>query len=184
MDHREIAGRFNARLGRRFRTLLVGGAEEPLYLPPAGRRPALIRYTRDYPRSALHEIAHWCLAGSHRRAQVDYGLWYLPPPRSERDQAQFYAAEVPVQGLEMVLAAVCGLTFHFSADNPGADGGPARRSFEQRVRHHCLELCGTLRAGLWEGRADLPVLAVVEALNAGWRHFLPDSGQPETVSAG
>lgn len=147
LDHRAIAGRFNAGPGRTAATLLVGGAEEPLYLPERGRQPAIIRYTRDYAQSALHEIAHWCLAGRQRRRVVDYGLWYQPPPRSVADQARFYHAEVPVQALEMLLSEACGRAFHFSADNPGADGGPARRAFEARVRERWLELHEQARTG-------------------------------------
>lgn len=118
---RQIAGRFNALLGRRYRTLLVGGALEPLYVPPLGHVPAIIHYTRDYAQSVLHEISHWCLAGSARRRLRDYGYWYVPPPRSRRDQATFYAAEERVQALESVLADACGLKFHVSADQIGAD---------------------------------------------------------------
>jgi hypothetical protein len=160
VDHREIAGRFNARVGRRAGTLLVGGAAEPLYLPAGGRRPAIIRYTRDYARSALHEIAHWCRADPRRRSQVDYGLWYQPPPRPAAMQARFFAAEVPVQALEMLLAEACGLAFHFSADNPGAADGAERCAFEQRVRQRFARLCA--------GVPDATTGAVLDALNPGW----------------
>jgi hypothetical protein len=112
-----------------------------LYLPACRRRPALIRYTRDYACSALHEVAHWCLADPSSRHQVDYGFWYQPPPRNPEDQRRFYAAEAPVQALEMLLTGACGLVFHFSADNPGADGGAARHAFEARVRRRFLALC-------------------------------------------
>jgi elongation factor P hydroxylase len=175
MDHRAIAGRVNARIGRRAATLLVGGAEEPLYLPPSGRRPALIRYTRDHAQSALHEIAHWLLASPRRRNLVDYGLWYQPPPRSPADQARFYAAEVPVQALEMLLAGACGLPFRFSADNPGADGGCARRAFETAVRRRFAGLRAQQRAGA----LDAGTAAVLDALRPR-RHARLDAmpGEP------
>ena len=83
---RQIAGCFNARFGRCYQVRLIGGAQEPLYLPAAGVDRAIIRYTRDYARSALHELAHWCLAGVRRRGRVDYGYWYQPPPRSPDQQ--------------------------------------------------------------------------------------------------
>jgi elongation factor P hydroxylase len=137
MTHAAIAARFNARFAREAATVLVGGAAEPLYLPGSAHRPAIIRYTRDHAQSALHEIAHWCLASPSRYARVDYGLWYLPPPRSPRDQARFYAAEVPVQALEMVLADACGLPFHFSVDNPGVDDPAAEAEFAAAVRQSC-----------------------------------------------
>jgi elongation factor P hydroxylase len=118
---REIAGRINALLGPRYDTVLLGGAPEPVYLPPIGRQRGIIRYTRDYAQSVLHEIAHWCLAGPARRRLPDYGCWYVPPPRSPSEQAAFFAAEERVQALECVLAGACGLKFHVSADQLGAD---------------------------------------------------------------
>ncbi|HEX7035980.1 MAG TPA: elongation factor P hydroxylase [Pseudomonadales bacterium] len=170
MAHRWIAGRFNARFGRRAGVLLVGGAAEPLYTPGSGRYPALIRYTHDYARSALHEIAHWLLARPDRRRLVDYGLWYRPPPRSAAEQARFYAAEVPVQALEMLLSEAAGVPFRFSADNPGIDHDTARLSFESRVRARFLELC---RRATGRG-APLPeeTAAALDALNPAWRGAL------------
>jgi elongation factor P hydroxylase len=100
---------------------MLGGAPEPTYLPPAGRNRGIIRYTRDYPQSVLHEIAHWCIAGAARRRLPDYGYWYVPPPRSCAQQAAFFAVEERVQALELILADACGLRFHVSADHIGAD---------------------------------------------------------------
>jgi elongation factor P hydroxylase len=130
----EIAARFNARFTREAGVVLIGGAPEPVYLPGSALRPAIIRYTRDYAQSALHEIAHWCLASEARRALPDYGMWYQPPPRSARDQARFYAVEVPVQALEMLLAEASGVPFRFSTDNPGIDDPAAEADFAARVR--------------------------------------------------
>ena len=163
MDHRHVAGRFNARVGTRFRTLLLGGAAEPLYLPASGARPALIRYTRDYAQSALHEIAHWLVAAPARRGQVDYGYWYQPPPRSPADQQRFYAAEAPVQALEMLLCLASSVPFGFSADNPGADGAAPRQAFETavRVRFQRLLQTGAVR--------DAATLAALEAFDPAWR---------------
>ncbi len=165
LDHAAISGRFNAWFGnlRPRPTLLIGGAEEPVYLPARGSRPALIRYAYDYPRSALHELAHWCLAGSRARALEDYGLWYQPPPRSVAEQARFYAAEVPVQALEMLLSRACGIEFRFSADNPGADYGPDREAFERKVAACCSRL---LRYG---PGADAE--RVLDLLNPDWRRL-------------
>jgi elongation factor P hydroxylase len=164
MTHARIAASFNARFGRR--ATLIGGAREPLYLPPAPARPAIIRYTHDYAQSALHEIAHWCLASPGRRARVDYGMWYLPPPRSAQDQARFFAVEVPVQALGMLLAEACGVPFHFSVDNPGVDDPASEADFEMKVR----QAYSALRS---EGPGDL-ALAVLQALNPGaWAGTAP-----------
>lgn len=165
MDDRQIAGRFNARFGRAAGTLLLGGAPEPLYRPGGRGRPATIRYTRDYARSALHEIAHWLLASPAARGRVDYGLWYLPPPRRAADQARFYAAEVPVQALEMLLSQAAGVAFRFSADNPGGDDGRARQRFEAQVRTRFAGLCRQARDG--EIR-DPDITAALDALNPHW----------------
>ena len=40
-----------------FGTVLVGGAEEPLYRPSQGGEPAKLVFREDFPASALHEIA-------------------------------------------------------------------------------------------------------------------------------
>jgi elongation factor P hydroxylase len=158
MNDAGIAARFNARFGRQ--VALIGGAAEPLYLPPSSLRPAIIRYTRDYAQSALHEIAHWCLASPSRRARVDYGMWYVPPPRSARDQARFFAAEVPVQALETLLAQACGVAFHFSVDNPGSDDAAAEATFRADVQR----AVAALRT---EGPGAL-ALEVLRALNPAY----------------
>lgn len=119
LTDRQIAGCFNGTLGRRYRVRLVGGASEPLYLPGASGF-ATIRYTRDYPASVLHELAHWCIAGPRRRALVDYGYWYVAPPRTPSAQAAFSRVEVPAQALECRLSAVCGLPFRVSVDDVDA----------------------------------------------------------------
>ena len=123
ISDRAIAGRINAYLAPRYATLIVGGAREPLYQPPVGRSRAIIRYTRDYAQSVLHELAHWCLAGAERRLLEDYGYWYQPPPRSAAQQRAFFAVEERVQALECLFAAACGLRFHVSADQPGSEEG-------------------------------------------------------------
>jgi elongation factor P hydroxylase len=81
------------------------------------RSRAIIRYNRDYARSALHEIAHWCIAGSERRQRVDYGYSYHPPPRNVAQQQAFFFAERRVQGLERLFALAVGIDFRVSADN-------------------------------------------------------------------
>ena len=152
---RAIAGAFNARLARRYHTLLVGGAVEPLYLPARGRAPALLRYTQDYPRSVLHELAHWCLAGRQRRAQVDFGYWYQPPPRSAAQQQAFYRAEVRAQALELLFCKACDIEFEVSADQYGADTAEfsaqvaelAAQCAQHGLRGRAREVAGVVAAG-------------------------------------
>jgi len=121
ISDRCIAGAFNARLSRVHNTVLVGGGHEPLYLPARRGAKAMIRYTRDYARSALHELAHWALAGPSRLDLEDYGLWYVPPPRTPAHQAAFFAAERRVQAVESLFCGACGLPFCVSADNFGSE---------------------------------------------------------------
>lgn len=135
-----IAGCFNANFGRSYNVQLIGGAEEPLYLAADGDRSATIRYTRDYARSALHEIAHWCLAGGARRRLMDYGYWYSPPPRNAPAQRAFCTAEVAVQALEQRFCQACGVRFTVSLDN--LDGAPELMAqFSVRVACRVRELC-------------------------------------------
>lgn len=141
LTDRQIAGCFNRGLGRQHAVRLIGGAAEPLYVPGEAGCPAVIRYTRDYAASALHELAHWCIAGATRRCQTDYGYWYRPPPRSNAEQAAFFRVEVPVQALEARLTAACGLPFRVSMDDlSGADS--AREELRMRVRRYLQEVDG------------------------------------------
>lgn len=104
-------------------TVLEGGADEPLYRPG---NPHCICYTRDYFRSALHEIAHWCVAGPARRQQEDYGYWYAPDGRNAEQQAEFTRVEVLPQAYEALFCAACGHPFRVSLDNLNGDAGDER----------------------------------------------------------
>ncbi|MCH2557187.1 MAG: elongation factor P hydroxylase [Alcanivorax sp.] len=105
-------------------TVLEGGFEEPVYLPG---EPHRIRYTRDYFRSALHEVAHWCVAGPRRRTLEDYGYWYAPDGRDAAQQARFLTVEVRPQAFEALFCAACGHRFRVSLDNLDGDPGDADR---------------------------------------------------------
>ena len=118
-------------------TVLEGGADEPVYRPG---NPHRICYTRDYFRSALHEIAHWCVAGPARRQQEDYGYWYAPDGRNAQ-QAQFTRVEVLPQAYEALFCAACGHSFRVSLDNLNGDAGD-ERDFAMKVRDKALSLLG------------------------------------------
>jgi elongation factor P hydroxylase len=131
-DAVRIAAVFNRTFATSHRTVLLLGGDEPLYLPATASQCAVIVSNRDYAASALHEIAHWCLASAHRRTLVDYGYWYEPPPRDSATQARFLAAEERNQALECVLAAAARLPFRVSLDD--VDAAPSLRcEFELRV---------------------------------------------------
>lgn len=100
-----------------FHTLLKGGAEEPFYQAANAGAPAIIHYRHDFVASALHEIAHWCLAGAARRQQDDYGYWYAADGRDLAQQQLFEQVEVKPQALELLFSRACGLPFRVSVDN-------------------------------------------------------------------
>lgn len=103
-------------------TRLVGGFSEPFYKAPTGDSLAEVQFTRDYERSALHELAHWCIAGEARRRMDDYGYWYEPDGRTDRQQARFFAVEVKPQALEKHFCNALNIPFGISVDNLGNTG--------------------------------------------------------------
>lgn len=108
----------------RYATLLEGGAEEPVYRASTEvGAPHRIHYTRDYFRSALHEVAHWCVAGPWRRERDDYGYWYAPDGRNAAQQAEFMRVEVRPQAYEALFCAACNHPFRVSLDNLAGEAG-------------------------------------------------------------
>lgn len=94
-------------------------------------------FTRDYFASALHEVAHWCIAGPERRQQLDYGYWYAPDGRDPQQQCEFEQVEVKPQALEWIFSRAAGFRFRLSADNLDGSGGVSetfRRSVWQQAR--------------------------------------------------
>lgn len=149
MDLRTFTDLLNTHYLQTFNAILVGGCEEPFYEAAKNGQPASIRFTRDYIRSAMHERAHWCIAGNTRRRQDDYGYWYAPDGRTQAQQEAFYRVEVRPQAIEWAFAMVCGVPFEVSMDNlDNTVHGSA--SFEQQVRKqvaHHLERGFPQRAG-------------------------------------
>ncbi|MBK8972930.1 MAG: elongation factor P hydroxylase [Hahellaceae bacterium] len=114
---------FNECFGSRFNTQLQGGSAEPFYSAATAAQPAYLYYREDFVRSALHEIAHWCVAGEQRRQKDDFGYWYHPEGRNAQQQAAFLQVEVLPQSFELIFCAAAGLPFRVSLDNlSGASG--------------------------------------------------------------
>ncbi|MFM7274442.1 MAG: elongation factor P hydroxylase [Gammaproteobacteria bacterium] len=126
-------------------TRLLAGGEEPLYLPAGtAGAPARIVFRHDYVASALHEVAHWCIAGAARRALPDYGYWYAPDGRGPAEQRAFEALEAKPQALEWIFSIACGLPFRPSIDN--LDGAALdARGFGARIAREAAHFS---RAGL------------------------------------
>lgn len=142
-----------------YNTELVAGRDEPIYLPADGEHPHhRIVFAHGFFASALHEIAHWCVAGAQRRQLVDFGYWYKPDGRSAAEQAEFERVEVLPQAYEWILSVSAGHRFHFSADNLAAGLG-ASEAFMRQVYERVLAL-------LERGLPERP-----ERLSAALRHF-------------
>lgn len=117
----DIADIFNTTLGSSYNTVLLGGSDEPFYFPSVEGSKSVILYTRDYVRSALHELAHWSIAGEEGRNLIDYGCEYNPPPRTVTEQQDFFLAELKVQALEKIYCDILHLDFCVSSDAFGFD---------------------------------------------------------------
>lgn len=115
-------------------TLLLKGEGEPIYRPASNRRPNNeVVFAHGFVRSALHEIAHWTLAGRVRRNLLDYGYWYAPDGRTAEQQARFEQVEVSPQAIEWLLSLAAGVTFEVSVDNLAGDDESDRVAFTRAV---------------------------------------------------
>ncbi|WP_299237043.1 elongation factor P hydroxylase [uncultured Halomonas sp.] len=136
MTHRleDIIALFDGLFQETYRTRLVRGGDDPLYLPADADSPwHRVIFARGFFTSALHEISHWCIAGAKRRQLEDYGYWYLPDGRDVAQQRDFEAVEVAPQALELLFSRACGLRFHVSVDNLDGDAVVDREAFHARV---------------------------------------------------
>jgi elongation factor P hydroxylase len=144
-DVNDLVRIFDDLFANTFNTQLVAGGEEPVYLPatPANERHRLV-FSHDYFSSALHEISHWCIAGSQRRTLVDFGYWYAPDGRSLQQQQEFEEMEIKPQALEWFFSMASGIKFRVSVDNLNA-GEYDSSLFAEQV---CQQVLGYLDAGL------------------------------------
>lgn len=153
---RAIEQTFSELFGTQYQTCLIGGADEPFYRAAATAQDEHHLYYRgDYPASALHEIAHWCIAGEQRRQRDDFGYWYEPGERCAERQRQFEAAEVAPQALEWLFARACGRSFQLSVDNFALDNRPPAY-FAEAVLHQLQQ---------WLATATLPKRGALFALS-------------------
>ena len=134
----------------KYNTVLRRSDGEPLYLPATDeRRPHQVLFAHGFFSSALHETAHWCIAGVERRKLLDYGYWYRPDGRSPSEQQEFERAEVKPQALEWIFSVASGCHFHASIDNLSGASTDSE-SFRRRIRAQSLTY---LQGGL-PGRAE------------------------------
>ncbi|MFL0799961.1 MAG: elongation factor P hydroxylase [Agarilytica sp.] len=144
-----------------YQTELVGGSEEPLYRPAVDMNGLnTIEFSYDYFSSALHECAHWCIAGASRREQLDYGYWYAPDGRSAQQQQHFESVEVRPQALERIFSFASGQPFRISVDNLDGDAC-ASQSFIEAVHEQTITYC---REGL-PARASMLAESLAKEFN-------------------
>ena len=105
-------------------TLLVRGDDEPIYLPePITGNKHQVIFAHGFYASAMHEIAHWCVAGAKRRLLEDFGYWYEPDGRSEEQQRLFEKVEIVPQAMEKCFCLAAGFKFRVSVDNLNGSPG-------------------------------------------------------------
>ncbi len=117
---------------------IEGGADDPFYSAPRPNAKAKILFSNNYPRSLLHEVSHYCLAGKARRRLDDYGYWYHACGRTAAQQALFEQFEARPQGLEKAMCAIIGLDFSPSLDD--FSGRPISKVFLQRLESHYQQM--------------------------------------------
>lgn len=117
-NYQNLITLFNQTFAESENTLLVKGHDEPIYIPAiTSQDKHQIVFAHGYFSSALHEIAHWCIAGKQRRLLEDYGYWYCPDGRNQEQQAQFETVEIKPQAVEWALSSAANKTFRVSTDN-------------------------------------------------------------------
>ena len=125
-------------------TRLVCGGSEPMYYPAGMPLDDAFSYHRiifahGFFASALHELAHWCVAGKDRRRQVDFGYWYIPDGRTLEQQRAFERVESRAQAIEWLLASACDFNFAVSVDNltgQAGDNSAFKAAVYRRVEHY------------------------------------------------
>src|SRR5690606_32962108 len=139
----DLIALFNSCFQESTNTILVRGDDEPLYIPAGDDCPYhRIVFAHGFFSSALHEIAHWTIAGAKRRLLFDYGYWYKPDGRNAEEQAQFFEVESKPQAIEWILSDACDFPFHISLDNLNGDAGDEaafRALVEARKRRYLEE---------------------------------------------
>lgn len=137
---------FNHEFSVSHNTRLEHSDGEPFYQPADARCPHhRILFAHGYFSSALHEIAHWCVAGPARRLQPDFGYWYAPDGRSREQQQQFETLEIRPQALEWIFNVAAGHRFRVSTDNLNGDGPWDADAFKRNVQQ---EVWRRLQTGL------------------------------------
>jgi len=147
IEHRyqDLIRLFEATFFQQYNTRLVKGGDEPIYLPVSSEcNFNQIVFAHGYYASAMHEIAHWCLAGAERRLREDFGYWYVPDGRDQQQQLDFEKVEIKPQAIEWALCVAAGKAFDVSTDNLSGSGQTNRHAFKTKVYQ---QVCRYLETG-------------------------------------
>lgn len=140
-QYQDLIHVFNDCFATQYNTKLEKGGDEPLYLPAHGNQAChVLFFAHGFFSSALHECAHWLIAGPRRRLQVDFGYWYSPDGRSPSEQKLFQTLEVKPQALEWILSKAANHRFRVSIDN--LNGGESdTQAFKEAIYHQVIQYC-------------------------------------------
>lgn len=133
-QYQDLIRIFNHTFSASMNTQLVKGGDEPLYAPiSTGCEYHRIIFAHGFFASALHEVAHWCLAGASRRLLEDFGYWYIPDGRDQAQQLKFEQVEIKPQAIEWAFCVAVGKKFDVSVDNLSGTGNTDRVAFKRAV---------------------------------------------------
>ena len=132
-QYQDLIQIFNDTFSSSTNTRLIKGDDEPLYSPASDACDYhQIIFAHGFYASALHEISHWCMAGSARRLLEDFGYWYMPDGRDEVQQKIFEQVEIKPQAIEWAFCVAAGKKFNVSADNLNG-ATPDTQAFKENV---------------------------------------------------
>lgn len=136
--YQDLCRLFDQTFSQSENTRLIKGDGEPVYLPLSNNHHYhQIIFAHGYFASALHEIAHWCIAGKERRLMEDYGYWYCPDGRNKQQQGEFEQVEIKPQAIEWAFSVAAQKPFRVSTDNlHGAQ--PDTFAFHNKVQQQAL----------------------------------------------
>ena len=133
-QYQDLIRIFNHTFSTSMNTQLVKGGDEPLYAPISVTcEHHRIIFAHGFFASALHEVAHWCLAGASRRLLEDFGYWYIPDGRDQAQQLKFEQVEIKPQAIEWAFCIAVGKKFDVSVDNLSGTGNTDRVAFKRAV---------------------------------------------------
>lgn len=140
-QYQDLITIFNDCFFEKYNIRLIKGLDEPLYLPQDENRPHNeLYFANGFFASALHESAHWLIAGLERRKLVDFGYWYAPDGRSAEEQELFQSVEVKPQAMEWILSNAAGFRFRVSIDNLNgseSNTNDFKKTVYQQVKTYC-----------------------------------------------